>query len=109
MTHTPGPWKAVKVGNTKVTQAVIADTQYGFHLIATTHPIPIENTGRQEENARLIAAAPELLEALEAIRREPQGCPMCDAGVLRNKDKNHWPDCPYEMARAAIAKARGEE
>lgn len=41
--------------------------------------------------------------AIKGILANPQGCPMCDAGVLRNPDKKHWPDCPYEIARAALA------
>lgn len=50
-------------------------------------------------NARLIAAAPELLEALEAFARtevlEPNG-------VIVGLERYH-----FERARAAIAKARG--
>lgn len=43
-----------------------------------------------------------LREAILAILANPQGCPMCDAGVLRNPNKSHWDDCPYAMAREAI-------
>lgn len=47
--------------------------------------------------------------AIKKILANPQGCPMCDAGVLRNPDKKHWPDCPYEIARAALALDEEEE
>lgn len=71
---------------------------------------------REEADAEAIAALPRLLAAclarlaqqeaaLRAILAEPQGCPMCDAGVLRNDKKEHWDDCPYPKARAALAGA----
>jgi hypothetical protein len=52
----------------------------------------------REENERLRAA-------VRGIFANPQGCPMCDAGVLRNPDKGHWDDCPYEIARKTIGEA----
>jgi len=61
----------------------------------------------QHPDARLIAAAPEMLEALKAIFREPYGCPFCDSGILRNPQKGHEPDCPFELARLAISEAEG--
>jgi len=48
-----------------------------------------------EENARLITAAPDLLEALEAIADGPACC-AADSVYMRDK------------ARAAIAKATGQ-
>ena len=48
-----------------------------------------QDIGATEVNKRLIAAAPELLEALEAL-----------VGL--------WDDSTWDKARAAIAKARGE-
>lgn len=50
------------------------------------------NTGNSIENARLIAAAPELLSALEDL--------------LKHVEANCVTDC--SEAKAAIAKARGE-
>ena len=52
--HTPGPWAATKNGN-----ITSADRKV---LIATLSGINDED----ESNARLIAAAPDLLEALQA-------------------------------------------
>ena len=54
-----------------------------------------EDAEERQANARLIAAAPELLEALEAI---------VDAGYLEGA---YQPT--VDLALAAIAKARGEE
>ena len=60
-----------------------------------------------ECNARLIAAAPELLEALTEIKT------LADAGVIHRNEtgKPQWTltDAVSNIARAAIAKAeRGE-
>lgn len=49
-----------------------------------------------------------LTEALHGLFNEPQGCPMCDAGKLRDQAKEHWPDCPWLIAKAALAAVRGE-
>ncbi len=84
--HTPGPWYATDNGRDPpfVTDA------HGDEILASW------------ENARLIAAAPDLLDALETLiapwnagRRFAD----MDADVLR-----HW----QARANAAIAKARGE-
>jgi len=58
-------------------------------------------------SARLIAAAPALLEALKLILAEPHGCPMCDSGTLRNPDKQHWESCGFARAVAVVAQAEG--
>jgi hypothetical protein len=58
-------------------------------------------------NAKLIAAAPELYDALLAIMKDPFGCRFCDSGKLRKPDdpeKTHDDDCGFFLARAAIAK-----
>lgn len=55
MSHTPGPWEAVPSG------AICA----GGTLIATAHcPVTGDRGQGREANSRLIAAAPDLLEAL---------------------------------------------
>ena len=89
MSHTPGPWSAVscRVGwyiASAPDGAIVVDTgdaegRYG----------PIES----EANARLIAAAPELLAALQAIA---EGCSFPEDDVQR---------AIRDRARAAIAKA----
>jgi len=80
--HTPGPWNRIKgdrnvysaAGTVCKTPAIL-----GGGSAATNW----------EANARLIAAAPDLLEALECLIKSDH-------------------DDVIEMARAAIARARGE-
>lgn len=47
-----------------------------------------------------------LADALQGLLDDPYGCPMCDCGRLRNPTKKHWPECPYEIARAVLAELR---
>lgn len=90
--YTPGPWmKSTHGGISKYSiwsssGQHIADTN-------TTKSIGFE---RCAANASLIAAAPDLLEALQAL--------MDDNSAL---DGMYWADC-CDKARAAIAKATGE-
>jgi hypothetical protein len=72
----------------------------------------------QRANARLIAAAPELYEALAALKLECLADPLNRCWNNRPTDKPglHWgsekdapiPACSSCKARAALAKARGE-
>ena len=82
--HTPGPWQVGHVD----TQSVRAD---GL-LVATTACQRKE----WQANTRLIAAAPELLAALE--------------GLLSCCQSGEWADivAAHEKALAAIKKAKGE-
>lgn len=86
--HTPGPWGVWNYGN-----LIITDNKHARWL-AIIQP----DFCGAEANATLIAAAPELLEALKAI---------CDAvdGKLTREEEMAVPD----KARAAIAKATGQE
>ena len=89
--HTPGPW------------AILPNTP---HFVRAMHPAdgmqPVATVyhfdGELAANARLIAAAPELLEALEAVLPD-----------LEHYVATHGPgpDKRLAAARAAIAKARG--
>jgi len=82
MTHTPGPWE-VERGSSS-----------GAVWITSTANIFIG--GNAEANTLLIAAAPELLEALEFMVAHN---PVVFADAEREI---------YAKARAAIAKAKGE-
>jgi hypothetical protein len=86
--HTPGPWE--------VYTPMSSDSTFG---IDGPHGEAVIFFGRDKENgiysihnARLIAAAPELLEALQQL---------C-ADELHTQEK-------WDNARAAIAKATGEQ
>jgi hypothetical protein len=82
--HTPGPWDIAK-GKTycaiRTYERVIADMRF-------------VNLHYNEANAHLIAAAPELLDALL----------LCVDAL----EDGHWQETK-QAARAAIAKATGEQ
>lgn len=58
--HTKGPWKATRVG--AFSYEIITDLPFGH----TNYGVIVSEV-RSQENARLIAAAPELLDALETL------------------------------------------
>lgn len=92
MSHTPGPWQYAFEGGT-VAFIVEADGTT-VAKISTT-----ENSTAHSAlpaNARLIAAAPDLLNALEIILN------------MSLMDKGHWAKTIEMEAFAAIAKAKGE-
>ena len=62
---------------------------------------PTEGTEPDEADARLIAAAPELLEALKALLDMPAAC-YADIEVLENIRRR-------EAALAVLAKAEGKD
>ena len=62
--HTPGPWEALKDNNRWT--IFLPDSYLGNHIAYTSNGGVSED--QEEANARLIAAAPDLLEALEQAR-----------------------------------------
>lgn len=94
--HTPGPW-IVRGGNV-------------IESLSSINVAKAWMTDGEEEcaNAHLIAAAPELLSALEAIEARINGVYDCPAlvafGPLHHDTQ--W-DC-LRIAEEAIAKAKGE-
>jgi hypothetical protein len=84
MTHTPGPWRLIKADATKRRPWPLfsVDAEEMLHLL-TDEPL-------DEADARLIAAAPDLLEALKEIADGPRSVRDLKA-----------------IAEAAIAKAEG--
>lgn len=104
MTHTPGPWRLdnnIAYG-WKTNPFSITVRKRGVHS-TTVANIPAKQTISRDEaeaNARLIAAAPELLEALQAIVKS-----------LVDQDDEGMIEHAQQMidARVAIAKATGGE
>ena len=91
--HTPGPWK------TSYTNLSVVIAENGAVVARASKLNGLVNL---QANARLIAAAPELLEALESIASMYDYEASC--GDLASR--------LYEatcLARAAIAKATGEQ
>ena len=87
--HTPGPW--THEGQGDITG--IEDNGFGRGPVDVCSVYLRTVEGRHEANARLIAAAPDLLEALSEI--------INDGGKFVMTNETH------RKARAAIAKARG--
>lgn len=100
MSHTKGPWH-MGAGNGE--GSIFSDTgRMRYERGTVLYPIATVNRGFDQEedeaNGRLLAAAPELLEALEAI------IPWIDQTGIADSDPPQ-----YLAALAAIAKARGEQ
>lgn len=124
--HTPGPWE---IDATDCPIIINGSNQDGPDCVCT---IPISAPSFTYaytaevalSNAQLIAAAPELLDALKALARLPiETCPRCDGtgqrehggineacgqcGGTGKETGNPHPD-EILQARAAIAKATSE-
>lgn len=73
--HTPGPWKETgnwyleSTGDLITFTAITAITPYRKVAAVITDTREIENWDEMRANAKLIATAPELLEALEGLAR----------------------------------------
>lgn len=99
--HTPGPWMVDT--NFRGEQFVQAgNTEYGIQPFGSCsccgEYIHGDNQEEREANARLIAAAPELFEALKVfLEYNDQGGPL-----------SFNTDAMWVKARTAVAKAEGE-
>jgi len=99
--HTPGEWKLIETFN----HFCISDrddfmsTNNEFGNIATVDQNAINYCGKKEAkaNAKLIEAAPDLLEALEELR--------IAVGNNVNKEWNRFLDEAYRKAIKTIKKA----
>lgn len=96
--HTPGPWTAEDQSGTDVHFFTIRSPQNCY--IAGLHEYDGQTTPAMASNARLLAAAPELLEALESFLRAPSvGSNGPGSSTIVVQDFN------LRAARAAILKA----
>ena len=96
-THTPGPWLLNENNNWKTNPFSVTVRKRGVHS-TTVANIPTRMTippQEQQANARLISAAPDLLNALMTM---PQH---------HGATEQEWWDW-IDIARAAIDKATGE-
>ena len=93
MSHTPGPWEVY--GPVDLDYWIIYRYPNGYDQhVATAHWNHPEDYSVVLNNAHIIAAAPEMLEVLEAL------VSMVDSGDYRQEI--------LDLAEAAIRKARGE-
>lgn len=99
--HTPGPWVVSTQDSEKIDRRFLIKEQgFGGNLAAVFDVARHE----AEANARLIAAAPEMLEALKAIRAvtcDPDGNVSIDGSDADREE--------IAKALAVIAKAGGAE
>ena len=99
MNHTPGLWRVYN--NPKADSCEFAKIGVGAELTDIAFcDLPGISSDEAMENARLIAAAPELLEALETLMQFAPNHFTEDDQYVRGV----WRD-----AAAAIAKAKGKE
>jgi hypothetical protein len=98
--HTPGPWSIHPRSATSVMAEGMGIASCAGHSDNKKDPVAL--CLEQEANARLIAAAPDMLEALEfsayVIERLENDLKKFRPGTYSGSNK----------ARAAIAKAKGE-
>jgi hypothetical protein len=105
--YTSGPW-AVGYGSNNSDDYATITSRFQEHPIAQLEPL-----GYSQANARLIAAAPELLEALKLTL--PQLAHPARCGFVRPSEEwvehgsMNFDNCSCEIAavKAAIAKAEG--
>jgi hypothetical protein len=108
--HTPGPWKVVRDGN-PLSAGIVAVIEHSERFLAVEEDHfggPWCAPDTWEANARLIAAAPDLLEALRGYQREATSyhttCGHGEEGSVAECDSI----CEQMAAGAkAIAKAEG--
>lgn len=128
--HTPGPWELIETQHEKIMSS--------WHIKVGDHNIPVHPYKRiwsedrtqsalvtdyqHMANARLIASAPELLEACQTfaewLRREEDGFDHKTHNRETPEGEAAWREWFYgnialcglaqDQARAAIAKANGE-
>ena len=84
--HTPGPWAILERAEDSRTHI-----SNGAHIVCTLGTTRTDGSPNHSANARLIAAAPEMLDALQAV------CDACGASDT----------LLMAQVRAALAKAKG--
>lgn len=93
--HTPGPWKAIDNYNEMPVgcDGFVIESVDGMHII----PDGMQRLGCEKADARLIAAAPELLAVLKELEESAEYWSEYDVPI----------GIVYRI-RAAIAKAEGK-
>jgi len=92
MKYTPGPWAIAHSGNN--IEIGLRNVEWNPNIIGMVVAKTIGNSKVCEANAALIAAAPDLLEALKE----------CCEWIRKHSPADDWPFC-LDGARMAIRKA----
>ena len=95
--HTPGPW-VIRTAATYRSQVEAIDPKGRADVVARI-TAPRKGAEASDANAHLIAAAPDMLEALEAVEA------WWNAHGIEG---DHRTDAFCTLARTAIKKARGQ-
>ncbi len=99
--HTPGPW-GHQHGSQYDSQVFAAP-----YLVARVYSVDNGHILPNRANATLIAAAPEMLEALRKIATGSLSCP--DSAMTSKAALSDWMwTASQQCARAALAKADGK-
>ena len=93
--HTPAPWVSAEF----LDGFNIKDEKHGRHIAFTP----------KKNNAHLIAAAPELLEALIELVKSYDKCSIDHNGLCQEHFLQEANDCTFKKANLAIAKALGQQ
>lgn len=113
--HTPGPWGIQDDHGKRWIETTVGNDDTICEVVRRDRKVARDRDVEFNGNAQLIAAAPELLAALQALvdydnyETEYDGrifsiCPDCG-----KQDGNHTERCEFVKARALIAKATGKE
>ena len=107
--HTPGPWKAPLISSfmgaaNSTTGFVWAEEPHGGPVATICTSVANPDTARTA-NARLIAAAPDMLDALKSLQ-QPLLVAIDIAG--QNTTEEEMLSKAYHDVQDAIAKAEGE-
>lgn len=97
--HTPGPWKLIG-------SCALGFTVHGKHECGDTDALAvcegIKDRQCNEANARLMAAAPDLLEALQAVIEDWELTLKAGHAIQDSP-------CTRAIVHKALAKAKGEK
>ena len=105
MKHTPGPWTVDAMGfiYASADSELPENSNQGAQLVLAK--LLSHSTVRTAGNASLIAAAPDLLAAMEGIINLHGKA--CNGLPFSENETQEWTNAHY-VARAAIRKAKGE-
>lgn len=100
--HTPGPWNAITRPDATIWIQGQSDGN-GFREVCSMPTSPFRDMARVEANARLIAAAPELLEALTVLAKIADAFDKSELDEARPE----WGDTPESSQHVEIFSGRG--